>query len=315
MKHVWKKRLLSIAGSDWGLKIFSVAFAIGLWLFVNVGQKPAERPFKIPIEFSNAPADVIVSHPGVEEIEVRVMGPPALLSTLQPEQLSIALDLDGAKPGTSTFRLGSDSFNPPRGVRVTRITPSVIHLKLEALVTRTVPVSVRLAGEPPFGYKVGEAEANPNSVQVKGPEEVVSLIASVETEPVQLDGAAGQRVREVKLRTDGKISLAPDRVKVSISLEEETVTREFEQIEVQGKGFSGKYQVSPKFVYLRLWGPRRALGQLALGKERVYLDLNGLKPGQHVVPLSFELPAGVKVLEHKPSRFQVRIFSTERSQG
>jgi hypothetical protein len=53
---------------------------------------------------------------------------------------------------------------------------------------------------------------------------------------------------------------------------------------------------------------------LALGKERVYLDLGGLKPGQHVVPLSFELPARVKVLEHKPSRFQVRIFTAERSQ-
>jgi YbbR domain-containing protein len=315
MKQVWEK-CLAIAGSDWGLKIFSLAFAIGLWLFVNVGQKPAERPFKVPVEFSHVPADVVVSHSGVEEIEVRVMGPPALLSTIQPEQLKVALDLDGAKPGTSTFRLGSDSFNPPRGVRVTRITPAVINLTLEALATRMVAVSVRLAGEPPFGYKVGEVETHPGRVQVKGPEGVVSTTLAIETEPIQLDGAPGQRVRESKLRTDGKpISLTPDRVKVSIIIEEETVTKEFEQIEVRAKDFSGKYQVSPKSVYLRLSGPKRVLGQLALGKERVYLDLGGLKPGQHVVPLSFQLPAGVKVVEHKPSRFQVRIFTAERSQG
>jgi len=315
MKQVWEK-VLAVAGSDWGLKIFSLAFAIGLWLFVNVGQKPAERPFKIPIEFISVPADVVVSHSGVDEIEVRVMGPPALLSTIQPEQLKVALDLEGAKPGTSTFRLGSDSFNPPRGVRVTRITPSVINLTLEALATRMVPVSVRLAGEPPFGYKVGEVETNPRQVQVKGPEGVVSRTAAIETEPIQLDGAPGQKVREIKLRADGKpISLTPDRVKVSIIIEEETVTKEFEQIEVQANDFSGKYQVFPKSVYLRLSGPKRVLGQLALGKEQVYLDLGGLKPGQHVVPLSFALPAGVKVLEHKPSRFQVRIFTTERSQG
>jgi YbbR domain-containing protein len=243
------------------------------------------------------------------------MGPPALLSTIQPEQLKVALDLEGAKPGTSTFRLGSDSFNPPRGVRVTRITPSVINLTLEALTTRMVAVAVRLAGEPPFGYKVGEVETNPRQVQVKGPEGVVSRTAAIETEPIQLDGATGQRVREVKLRTDGRISLAPDRVKVSISIEEETITREFEQIEVQVKAFSGKFQVSPKSVYLRLSGPKRLLGQLALGKERVYLNLGGLKPGQYELPLSFDLPTGVKVLEHKPSRFQVRVFTTERSQG
>jgi YbbR domain-containing protein len=315
MKRIWKK-FLAIAGSDWGLRIFSLAFAVSLWVFVNVGQKPVERPFKVPVAFNNAPSDVVVSHAGVEEIEVRVMGPPALLSTIQAEQLKVLLDLEGAKPGTSTFRLGSDSFNPPRGVRVTRITPSVINLTLEARATRMVPVSVRLAGEPPFGYKVGEIETNPRQVQVKGPEGVVSRMAAVETEPIQLDGAGGQKVRAIKLRTDGKpVSLTPDRVKVSITIEEETVTREFEQVEVQAKGFSGNYQVSPKAVYLRLSGPKRVLGRLALGKEQVYLDLGGLKQGQHVVPLSFELPAGVKVLEHKPSRFQVRILTAERSQG
>jgi YbbR domain-containing protein len=314
MKHFLEK-FLSLAGSDWALKIFSLAFAIGLWLFVNVGQKPAERPFKIPIEFSNAPADVIVSHPGVEEVEVRVMGPPALLSTIQPEQLRVALDLDGAKPGTSTFRLGSDSFNPPRGVRVTRITPSVIHLKLEALATRTVPVSIQLTGGPPPGYEIGKVTANPDRVQITGPEEVVNLTTSIETEPVQLDGAAGQRVREVKLISDGKISPSPARVKVSISFEEETATRDFDRVEVQARNFSGKYQVSPKSVSVRLSGPRRVLDQLALGKERVYLDLGGLKPGRYELPLSFDLPAGVKVLEHAPNRFQVRILTSERSQG
>ena len=35
-------KVLAWASGDTGLKIFSVLFAIGLWLFVNAGQKPTE---------------------------------------------------------------------------------------------------------------------------------------------------------------------------------------------------------------------------------------------------------------------------------
>lgn len=77
MKHAWKKWLY-LAGGRVGLKIFSLAVAVGLWFFVNVGQKPTERSFTVPLEFRNIPRDVMVEDPALSEIEVRVMGPPAL---------------------------------------------------------------------------------------------------------------------------------------------------------------------------------------------------------------------------------------------
>jgi YbbR domain-containing protein len=307
MKRSWEK-LFFWASSDVGLKLFSLLFALGLWLFVNAGQKPTEKSLVVPVEVRNLPADLMAVGPETGQVEVRVAGPPALLSTLDPDYVKITLDLDGARPGTSTFRLNASFFNPPRGVRITRISPAVINLKLEAKAERSLPVTVRLGAKPPAGYKIVRADPIPDTVKVRGPANVVNRMTSVDTAPLDLESSKGQFTRELHLgSTDETLTFLPDRVTVAVALEDEIVTREFSRFEVKAKNFSGKYGVSPRQAQLKLSGPKRILGQLQLGPDQVYLDLKGLKPGTHSVPLVFNLPREVKVLEQKPDRFRVTL--------
>lgn len=309
-RYAWEK-VIALASSDMGLKLFSLVFALGLWFFVNAGQKASERSVEAPVEFRNIPSDLMVSGPGTGPVEVRVIGPPALLTTLDPDYMKVVLDLDGARPGTSTFRLSPDFFNPPRGVRITRISPSVINLKLESVAVRSLPVTLRLGTKPVFGYKVARASVSPETVRVRGPANEVKRMASVETVPVDLEGGRGQITREVRLSSSGTaFSFVPDRVTVSILLEEEWITREFNRA-VKAKSFAGSYSVNPRRVYLRLSGPRRILSPLQLGEDEAYLDLKGLGPGNHTVALSLKLPPEVKVLERKPERFRVKISGPE----
>jgi YbbR domain-containing protein len=220
------------------------------------------------------------------------------------------LDLEGARPGTSTFRLSGSFFNPPRGVRITRISPAVINLRLEPKAERSLPVTVRLGGKPPAGYRIVRVDPMPDTVKVRGPANVVNRMTSVETVPLELETAKGQFSRELRLgSTDETLSFAPERVTVAVVLEEETMTREFGRVEPKAKNFSGKYSVSPRQVQLKLSGPKRMLDELQLDADQVYLDLKGLKPGTHSLPLSFNLPREIKVLEQKPDRFRVIISS------
>lgn len=307
MRQAWQ-RLISLASSDLMLKLFSLLFAFGLWLFVNAGQKTSERAMDIPVELRNIPSDLMVANPSLDQIEVRVMGPPALLSTLGSEHLKVALDLEGSRPGVSTFRLSPESFNPPRGVRITRISPSVVSLRLEAVTTRNLPVAVQIGEKVPYGYKVARVEVNPETVRVQGPASEVNRLASAATVPLGLEGVRDQVTRELRLTSAGKpISFFPDRVVVSVTLEEEWITREFSRVEIKGNDLEGKYKISPSRGTLRLSGPKRLLGQLQLSPENVYLNLKGLRPGQHTLPWSFNLPSEIKVLEQRPERFRVRV--------
>jgi YbbR domain-containing protein len=152
----------------------------------------------------------------------------------------------------------------------------------------------------------------PDTVKVRGPANVVNRMTSVETLPLDLEGAKGQFSRELRLSAaDETLSFMPERVTVAVMLEEEIMTREFSRVDVTAKNLSGKYSVSPRQAQVKLSGPKRILADLKLGPEQVYLDLKGLKSGTHSVPLSFKLPREVKVIEQKPDRFRVTISGRE----
>jgi YbbR domain-containing protein len=312
MGRYWR-RLISMISSNLGLKLVSFAFALGIWIFVNKGQKAAERAVEVPVELRNIPSDVIVVNPGPGRVEIRLAGTPALLSAMDRDRLKVVLDLDRARPGTSTFHLGPDFFDPPRGVRIRRISPSVIDLRLEAIIERSLPVTVRFGGKLPFGYKVGSVKVTPATIKIRGPATEVEGMISVDTQPFDLQDLKEELTRELRLAGPGKLlSISSDRVKVSVSLEEEWITKEFKTVQIEARDFSGRYRVTPSRVYLRLSGPKRVLVPLKVGKDQVYLDLNGLKPGRHTLKLSLSLPPEVKVEKQKPARFKVRILDSKR---
>jgi YbbR domain-containing protein len=244
----------------------------------------------------------------VDYVVLRLMGPRTLVSTLDAENLKLWLDLNDAKPGSVSYPLGSSYFSIPRGVTVARINPPVIHLRLEPVVKRPLPVAVRFSGELPFGYKIAETVTRPETVSVQGPAEEVKRLAAVETLPIGLDETHGVIKRKVRLSADGKpFSFFPEQVEVSVTVTEEEINKEFSAIDVQAKGFTGEYTVIPRWAYLRVSGPRRIVGKLDLGSNHVYLDLQGLGVGEHSVPLHVSLPPEIQVLEQKPQRFRVRI--------
>jgi len=305
MKQLWEK-IVALAGSNFGLKALALIIAVGLW---HAGHRDIERAVEVPVEFRNIPTDLMVMDNRVDYVVLRLAGPRTLVSTIDSDDLKLLLDLNGAKSGSANYPLGSSSFNIPRGVTVSRITPPVIQLRLEPVIKRTLPVTVRFSGKPSFGYKISETAVRPENVVVQGPADEVQRLASVETVPVDIEESRSGFKRKVRLSTDGKsFSFFPDQVDIAVQLVEEVLQREFKNIGVQARDFDGAYSVTPHSVYLRLSGPKRILGNLKLGAGQVYLNLKGLGAGDHSVPLGLDLPAEIKVIEQKPQRFKVRIM-------
>jgi YbbR domain-containing protein len=242
---------------------------------------------------------------------VRLAGPRTLISTLDAEGMKLALDLNGAKPGSVSYPLSGDSFHLPRGATITRITPPVIHLRLEPVARRTLPVSVRVSGRPADGYRVGQTSVAPDTVSVEGPAEDVRRLASIETVPVDIEQSRSSVRRRVRLSTDGKpLTILPDQVDAVVTIVEEQLTRDFERVLVEAKDFKGTYTVAPPSVHLRLSGPKSVIEKLKLTRDNVYLNLAGMSAGEHSVTLSFQLPPEVKIVEQKPQRFRVKIAKT-----
>src|SRR5215204_7708046 len=106
------------------LKLFSLAFAFGLWIFVNYGERDTEKTLLLPVEFRNLPAQLVITGSRVDYIDLRLRGPRSLLEGIKSKR--IRLDLNDVRPGMSSFRINADSLNLPRGVRIVRISPAQI---------------------------------------------------------------------------------------------------------------------------------------------------------------------------------------------
>jgi YbbR domain-containing protein len=305
MKQLWEK-IVSMAGSNFGLKVLALVIAVGLWI---AGHRDTERALEVPVEFRNLPADLVVLDNRIDYVVLRLMGPRTLVSTIDSDDLRLLIDLTGAKSGAVSYPLGASSFNIPRGVSVARITPPVVHLRLEPVVHRSLPVSVKLAGKPAAGYQVARAIARPENVSVSGPAEEVRRMTAVETLPVDFDEKRGVDNRKVRLSTDGKpLSIMPEQVEVSVTIEEEEASRDFADVRLRAKDFHGAYTAIPAAISLRLAGAKSIIDKLELTGEEVYLELKGLPAGEHALPVSFDLPVGVRVVEQKPARVRVRII-------
>lgn len=304
MKEIWEK-ITAVAASNIGLKALALIIAVGLWV---AGHRDTERAVEVPVEFRNIPSDLMVMDNRVDYVILRLMGPRTLVSTLDADEMKLSLDLNGAKSGSLSYPLGVDYFNVPRGVSVARITPPVIHLRLEPVIRRTLPVSLRISGKPAPGYRVAQTTIQPESVSVEGPAEDVRRLSAIETLPVDIEQSRSGTKRRIRLSTEGKpLTIIPEQVEVSVSIEEEQVSRDFDRIELEAKGFKGSYTVAPATVFLRLSGPKSVIERLKLTPDRVYLELKGLSVGDHSAPLALNLPAEVKVIEQRPQRFKVRI--------
>jgi YbbR-like protein len=305
MKHLWEK-IASLAGSNFGLKALALIIAVGLWL---AGHRDTERAIEVAVEFRNLPSDLMVMDNRIDYVVLRLMGPRTLVSTLDADNLKLSLDLNGAKSGASSYTLAGEDFNVPRGVTVARITPPVIHLRLEPVIKRTLPVTVRLSGKPAEGYRITQTAARPENVSVQGPAEDVRRLTAVETLPLDVEESRSAIKRRVRLSNDNKpLTITPDQVEVDVVLEEERVSREFDKVEVQAKDFKGAYTVTPQWAHFQLSGPKSTVAKLKLTAENVYLNLHGMSAGEHSVALSLNLPPEVSVVEQKPQRFRVRIL-------
>mgnify|MGYP003342153711 CR=1 FL=1 len=73
------------------LKLVSIALAFLLWLVVS-GEQVVERSFRIPLEFSNLPAQLEIVGDPPEVIDVRVRGSSGLLSRVGRDRKSTRLN-------------------------------------------------------------------------------------------------------------------------------------------------------------------------------------------------------------------------------
>lgn len=189
---------MKLMTENWSLKLLSLAFAIFLWFFI-MGESQLEVGYTVPLELQKLPPDLVIANQVPSLIDVRISGPRALLMKISPTDIAIAVNLSDLKPGLTSFKRLEERLSLPSGLRVTRLSPSFIDIRLERRQDKLVPIKVVLASEPDPGYRVAGISATPPKVKISGAESEVISVSDVTTEPVDLKGITESFSRIVPL--------------------------------------------------------------------------------------------------------------------
>lgn len=179
--------MLATLSQNWFLKILSLVFALILWFFV-MGERKLEVGYAVPLELRNLPVGLMVANEVPSVVDVRISGPRTLLMNLRPDDISIAVDLKDLQPGLTSFRRLEERINIPSALKVTRISPAYVDLKLDREKDKTVPVVATLIGQLPEGAQLQSVTVTPDRVVVVGAESELKDVSEVVTEAVSLEG-------------------------------------------------------------------------------------------------------------------------------
>lgn len=184
-------RLRHILFDHIALKIMSFVIAILMWY--GVAHDPvSELSLQVPVEFSRPPKDLDYTSDVIPEAQIRLRGPARVLRELPQESVHALIDLQGAVIGERTYDLDTSHIRVPHGVEVMQVTPNRVRLTFDSRATRQVPISPRVVGTLPPGYRIESVVASPSMVTITGPARHVNAIERAVTDAVDVTGVAGR---------------------------------------------------------------------------------------------------------------------------
>lgn len=302
-------RLRRLLTRNLGLRVLSLLLAIALWVFVNAGEHTDEAQLEVPVRYNSLHGGLVIINDHPQFIKITVSGTPTMLSLLDPDRMTLRLNLTGVGPGQASFRLTPEMFSQYRGTSVTRIVPSQIVLDIDRVITAPVCVKLDVEGQPATGYRVASTEVTPSEIEASGPSRFVSALRYIGTEPLSIQGAAGDVDAPVAVLDPGsRVRLGTEVVEAKVMLAQVIVDREFKGLKVQVRATESRSRIDPGQATLTIRGPLLKLAKVDLG-DAVFVDASGVKPGAwYLVPLQVKLPDGMQLVRQDPRNVRLRVY-------
>jgi len=302
--------------NNWGLKVLSFFIAFLLW-FKVVGENVSEINLSLPVELIRVPEGMVITSRVIDAVKVRLNGPRTLLMSLNPQKISIALDLEGIPQGITTFNV-LPRLNLPRGIEAVSVSPSQITLEADRKINSVVTIKPRTKGVPAEGFEVAEIKTTPPFITIEGPEKALKQLKEISTELVDVTGLNGSISVPVELVLSDPTMrpVGKTQVKLEATIKEVFAEREFLQVPLNLPGYG--WQALPPAVDIKIEGSLRAITRLTTKDVIASVEPFGDQAPPGPVRVVVTAPADANIAEVKPNLVEIEplpVFGPEPFPG
>jgi YbbR domain-containing protein len=202
-------------------------------------------------------------------------------------------------------------LNLPFGMRVERVLPRKIPVRLEKKASRIVKLKPLFTGQLPDKLTLSKAELSSTEVEIYGPRTLISQIKELTTKPIELESLSGEDEIpvEVLLSDDRLILTSGYDLKLRYELKAASANFTIDQVPIRLMTHSKQLTSETKFARLKLLVPEKFLKNRSnvSSSIQVWADLPPDAIGRMEVPLLVVLPPSMHLLEVTPKTIVVNI--------
>lgn len=309
------------------LSTFLLAFALAVvvWISSVTETDPnVERIRTVPLEVVGLDPNMLLVGNIPTQVRVTLRAPRSVSDRLASVENAVQarVDVTGLGPGSHELEVQvhvNPSFRP---VRKVLISPDVVTLTLEPLISRTLPVNLEVTGNPSLGYQVGDPIREPAFVTVSGPNSAVSQVEEV-IAILDITDATSTIRAELPLQALDEqgnpvsgVTISPNEVTVTQPVTLQGGYRNIVvRVETTGQPESGyrlnNVSVSPPNVVVYSSDPQ-LVNDLPSFVETEVIDLTGAEDDLEYY-VNLNLPEGISVVGDQRVLVQISISAIEGS--
>jgi len=245
---------------------------------------------------------------------VLVKGPKSIVNTV--DRVLAAVNIEGIKDDISTsvpMKLLNDDN---KEITSLKKEPNTVSIDVSILKLKKVSIEPVINGDPLVNHQLTNIKIKPETITIKGPEEVISGIDKVKTMPIDIAYESKNINKAVELDLPEGVYIVDDikpEISINISKEEKKVL-EFEKKEIIGENINEAYNFildesenENKIIEVSFIGLEEEVKDIKKDDFTLYLDLKDLQPGEHTVDIKIDSPEGILIDGIKPKSLKIII--------
>jgi len=311
-------------GSNLTSLIISLLLAVVIWISAVTSANPnVEAEFSIPLEVRQQSPDIAIVDPLPQTVDLKILAPESIIQSLEEDNPLVAyISLTDITAGTYRFPVQvqiPDQLNP---IRFLEQNPEKLELKVSNLISKLMPVSIQVEGEPAIGYQTSGLSWDESSITVTGQDSKVQEVAAV-VGILDISDSKGSISKSITLEVRntageivGGVMLQPETVQVNQSISLQGGYRNLAvNVTTQGVVEPGYRFTSitpaPPTVMVFSEDPQLVEGLPGYVNTKP-LNLNGVD-GYLETILELDLPEGITVVGDPTVLIQVNVTALETS--
>lgn len=155
------------------------------------------KTLDVPVEFVNRDPKMEIISASASSVKLQVSGSGSLIRSIGSDQVQVKLDLVNAATGKNQIIIDWDGIVLPPGIQLKQLEPEKLEVNLDVPVVKRLPVQVDWAGKLRPGLNIQEVKTIPETVRVRGGEQMLQDIRTIYTEKIDLE----------KITADGTVSV------------------------------------------------------------------------------------------------------------